>query len=110
MGTTFTRIDFELNRSDLGDGGWSLHLPGQETWILSGPGSMGPDGSWARPDERDYLLAAYLVAAGEQRGVDAEDIDGFGGSLYSVREIMLRAGADPQLAEEAEERLAPRRR
>jgi esterase/lipase len=50
--------DIELLRSDLGDGGWSLHAPESEGWALlaSGEAERTPNG-WSRPNAQDYAVA-----------------------------------------------------
>lgn len=50
---------FELCRSDTGDGGWSLHIPGDESVIISGPSTL-VDGEWDRPNAEDYDKAISL--------------------------------------------------
>lgn len=58
----------QLVRSDLGDGGWSLHgrradIDDEEdpagAWpiLLSGESEVGPDGEWARPNAVDWQRA-----------------------------------------------------
>lgn len=57
----------ELVRSDLGDGGWSLHAhrtdtSDDEAWpILLTGRSPAVDGEWVRPDEADWTHADEAV-------------------------------------------------
>lgn len=60
----------ELVRSDLGDGGWSLHAKREDLLdnpmcdsqdcyplLVSGESKAGPDGEWLRPKKADYAAA-----------------------------------------------------
>jgi hypothetical protein len=58
----------ELLRSDLGDGGWSLHVRRTDVdeqedparaWpvVHSGESDRGNDGEWERPDKGDWAVA-----------------------------------------------------
>ena len=60
-----SHIPYVLVRSDLGDGGWSLHAPGATDdaiatgaapALVTGPATW-QDGAWSRPDARDYAAA-----------------------------------------------------
>jgi hypothetical protein len=55
--------DFEILRSDLGDGGWSLHYQGEDDESASGESEKGEDGEWERPNADDYAdaIEAYLA-------------------------------------------------
>ncbi len=62
---TTNENDLVLVRSDLGDGGWSLHRPGatdediaigESPPLLSGTAVRVGDG-WSRPDSTDYGVA-----------------------------------------------------
>lgn len=55
----------EMVRSDMGDGGWSLHRPGEMEPVLSGPSEANEDGEWLRPNADDYALAERRAAADE---------------------------------------------
>ena len=55
-----------LVRSDMGDGGWSLHAPGSSDEdiaegvaraLASGTAAMDADGEWDAPTEADYVEA-----------------------------------------------------
>jgi|SRR5262245_335642 len=51
-----TRLD--LIRSDSGDGGWSLHVPGIETPVLTGFAHWDVEAQeWTRPTPADYAEA-----------------------------------------------------
>lgn len=63
---------FVLCRSDLGDGGWSLHTPGTTDddiaagdpgYLVSGNAQMQRNGEWSRPNEADYKAAEAAFAA-----------------------------------------------
>ena len=67
-----SRIALELVRSDMGDGGWSLHahrtdIDEQEdpvaAWpiLLSGESEADEDGDWIRPTEEDYDEAQRIA-------------------------------------------------
>ena len=57
-----------LVRSDLGDGGWSLHAPGTtDEQIAEGhgillSGTANWDTGWDRPNEADYAAAEQSLA------------------------------------------------
>ena len=51
-----------LYRSDMGDGGWSLHADdARETLLVSGSGRM-VRGGWAMPSQRAYRMARAQIA------------------------------------------------
>lgn len=53
---------FELCRSDTGDGGWSLHRPGEFDPIISGPAKWdATTQDWDRPHSTDYAAAKSRV-------------------------------------------------
>lgn len=55
----WAEADIGLLRSDLGDGGWSLHADDEESTLLHS-GDSEPDDSasgWARPNQADWDLA-----------------------------------------------------
>lgn len=57
-------VELELLRSDQGDGGWSLHIVGDESeddLVVSGPSSPKRDGGWHRPNEKDWQVAVALA-------------------------------------------------
>jgi hypothetical protein len=67
---TPTANDLVLCRSDMGDGGWSLHAPdstdeaiacGEACYLTSGEAKM-QDGKWTRPDPSDYGRALRILA------------------------------------------------
>jgi hypothetical protein len=53
--------DLEILRSDLGDGGWSLHAPAgaavSDSVVLRSGASRKRNGTWTRPSQRDYAKA-----------------------------------------------------
>lgn len=55
--------NFELVRSDYGNGGWSLHAEDDEDSpvLASGTSQVDEHGKWMRPDDSDYS-AAHIVA------------------------------------------------
>lgn len=56
-----TEMKLELLRSDLGDGGWSLHLPTGEL-VAAGPSEANENGDWLRPDATDEAYARAQAA------------------------------------------------
>ena len=67
----YTKRDLELIRSDMGDGGWSLHLRGDEdedgmpnNVLLSGESKRSDSGEWLRPNKEDYEEALSMVFHG----------------------------------------------
>lgn len=68
----YTADDLVICRSDIGDGGWSLHAPGStDEQIASGErpalnsGTAEKDdetGYWSAPDEHDYRIALTTLA------------------------------------------------
>jgi hypothetical protein len=59
-----------LCRSDMGDGGWSLHAPGSTDEqiasgdappLVSGDSEKDDDGKWVRPNADDYLAAVSAL-------------------------------------------------
>lgn len=61
---------FVFQRSDAGDGGWSIHQINSgvdDDPIVSGPSTM-DDGEWSRPDTKDVRTALDLYE-GNVRGV-----------------------------------------
>lgn len=65
--------DLVLCRSDMGDGGWSLHAPGatdeqiaegEALPLLDGPAEWDDAvGDWDRPNDADYAAAIKRLAA-----------------------------------------------
>ena len=59
--------NLELLRSDLGDGGWSLH-DGDGPPIIDGPATWVEGDGWDRPNQADYdacdLLRRLLITNG----------------------------------------------
>lgn len=62
--------EYVLVRSDRGDGGWSLHMPGttdqeiacgESQELVSGPSAM-RNGKWLRPNSKDYAAARRALA------------------------------------------------
>jgi len=67
--------DLILVRSDLGDGGWSLHMPGSsdeeivegDGFLLSGTSEWDDDSqSWGRPNVADYMKAELILEQKER--------------------------------------------
>ncbi len=58
----------EVVRSDQGDGGWSIHVEGEEpdNCVLSGPSEPDDADGWQRPNEADFALARDLIRTGER--------------------------------------------
>ncbi len=85
----------ELVRSDMGDGGWSMHVVGDEddTPVLDGPSQWSEDEGWLRPDADDYDVAEQLVAAGWLAGATIEDDDTihYRGRVYESSEQLQHA-------------------
>jgi len=62
-------------RSDLGDGGWSLHTDDQLSTakdleepaelITSGPSERGANGEWSRPNTKDFAEAIAKLLSSE---------------------------------------------
>jgi hypothetical protein len=65
--------NFILERSDMGDGGWSLHRAGTtDEQIVDGEGILAcgeatmVDGAWDRPNDADYAAAMRDAATGRE--------------------------------------------
>jgi len=66
--------DFEVLRSDQGDGGWSIHWKhdepdenGLRPVLLSGPSSFDAErGDWARPTHEDFADAIEVLLKAKQ--------------------------------------------
>lgn len=63
MTRTITIEDIELARSDLGDGGWSLHLGDDPRVLASGESDWDERVGWLRPDGADYQAALAAARA-----------------------------------------------
>lgn len=62
-------------RSDQGDGGWSIHVLGEDpdTWVVSGSSTWHVDRGWLRPNFADWELARQYVREGK-RNLDLGDV------------------------------------
>lgn len=92
---TVTRDEIEVLRSDLGDGGWSLHRGDDAQVLASGEAAWDEErGEWDRPIEADY--AAALAASAEDRWVvldRSDDTYTVATSEDDAREIAYRCRA-----------------
>ena len=73
----------ELVRSDLGDGGWSLHVEHGGDWVLVADGpSETAGGEWARPNAADWEYARVQAAR-----LEAGEITTYEATRASCRNI-----------------------